>query len=285
MRSVNSLSVNTPYDRVDINAKLDLFTLNISNGGTIETRYDGKLLSTFDPSEMYEVVNFKDAVTALIDVVENIFTPLAYKLSFKAGYQEFKLKGKEHEINGETFHEMLWLTNSSNGTKKMAVRYGLMRQICSNGMVTFSKDGGAKFALKHLTANNVNEELKKFMLELPKLDVSKQIKRLDVVAKKSITVRSLSDALVNKVGKVGNETVWQLLVDKFSSSQTDRIGTKEDALIVGINVPYTKLTDEVLDTKIRAWDVLNCYTELWRSLDSGQVERETNKILEIIENN
>ena len=68
----------------------------------------------------------------------------------------------------------------------------------------------------------------------------------------------------------------------MGSSKTDRLADRKDALITGINVPYKKMTKEVLGTKLDAWKVFNCYTELWRSLDAGEVERETNKILSIL---
>jgi hypothetical protein len=130
----------------------------------------------------------------------------------------------------------------------------------------------------------VNEELKKFMLELPKMDVTGQIKVLKGIGKKTITVKKLVEAIntKDKKNKIVESSVWKLLAKKFASSKTDALGTKEDAIVVGINVPIQKMTKETLDTKLSAWSVFNCYTELWRSLDSSGIERETNKILEIL---
>jgi uncharacterized lipoprotein YehR (DUF1307 family) len=279
MNAIERLSVKTPYDRATIEERLKNFSVEVDNGMVI-TKDGNKVLSKYASSKIYEVVNFKDAVDSMLEVIEGIFKPKTYMLTFKAGYQELKLQGASHVINGETFHEMVWLTNSTNGMRALSVRYGLMRQICSNGAVAMAEGSG--FKMKHITNNNVNEELKKFMLELPSVNVKVQIKKLGDIAKKEITVEKLADSLVNKIGKEGNETVWKMLVKKFSSSATDKIGTKEDALIRGINVPFSEMTKETLETKIPAWSVFNCYTELWRSLDASQVERETNKILEIL---
>jgi len=283
---VGKLAANEPYnkkailDRVSqISVKKERGVIVTRDNGQI-TKNKGNIVSKFRPSKIYEIVDFNDAVKTLLSVIGGIFNPEFYNITVKAGYQELKLRGKSHKINGDVFHEMVWLTNSTDGTKRLSIRYGLMRQWCSNGAVMTYK--GSSFQVKHLTSNNVNEELKKFMLELPKLDVTKTIKRLKSIGGKTITVRELSDSLVNKIGTKGNDTIWKLLADKMCSSKTDRLGTKEDALITGIKVPFKKMTRETLDTPLDSWKVFNCYTELWRSLDAGEVERETNKILEIL---
>jgi hypothetical protein len=276
---VGKLAANEPYNKKAILDRTAMISVK-KEGGVIVTRDKGNIVSKFRPSKIYEIVDFNDAVKTLLSVIDGIFNPEFYNITVKAGYQELKLRGKSHKINGDVFHEMVWLTNSTDGTKRLSIRYGLMRQWCSNGAVMTYK--GSSFRVKHLTTNNVNEELKAFMLQLPKLDVTKTIKRLKSIGGKTITVRELSDSLVNKIGKKGNDTIWKLLVDKMASSKTDRIGTKEDALITGIKVPFNEMTKETLDTPLDSWKVFNCYTELWRSLDAGEIERETNKILEIL---
>lgn len=278
-RTIDTLAAKLPYNKKEIMNRVSQISIENKNG-TIITKDGDVLLSTWKPSKIYEVVNFKDAVKAMLNVAENIFNPECYNLTFKAGYQELKLRGGSHKINGEVFHEMIWLTNSTDGTKRLSVRYGLMRQICSNGAcVTHS---GSSFKVKHLTSNNVNEELKSFMMELPKLNVTKQVKVLKAVAKKTVTIGHLADSLVNGIGTAGNDKIWGLLARKLSSSKTDRLGDKYDAAVSGIKVSYADMTKETKAIEIPAWTALQCYTELWRSLDAGEIERETNKILEII---
>lgn len=279
MKNDNILSVVTPYNKKAILASVSGLTVTKERGNVI-TRNNGKITSTYRPTKIYEHVNFKDAVNMLLPIVANIFTPLFHNVDIKAGYQELKLRGNEHVINGDVFHEMMWLTNSTDGTKRLSIRYGLMRQICSNGMIR--TEHGSSFKVKHLVSNNVNEELKTFMKSLPKFNATEQIKTLKKLEGKTITVKKLADTLVNKIGEKGNETIWKSLVRKLSSSKTDSLGSAQDALITGINVPFVKMTKETLDTKIDSWKILNCYTELWRSLNAGEIERETNKILEIL---
>lgn len=277
--TIDKLACTEPYSKKAILDRASKISVK-KERGVIVTRDGGEVVSKFKPSKIYEIVDFSDAVKGLLAVIGGIFKPEFYNITVKAGYQELKLRGKSHTINGDVFHEMLWLTNSTDGTKRLSVRYGLMRQWCSNGAVMTYK--GSSFQVKHLTTNRVNEELRKFMEELPKLDVSHTIKKLQVLNGKKITVHKLSDALINGVGKKGNDTIWKLLAAKMGSSKTDRIGTKEDALIKGINVNFRKMTKETKETRLDAWKVFNCYTELWRSLDAGEVERETNKIINIL---
>lgn len=273
------ISATTPYNKKDILARAAAIKVSKNRQGVVITKDGDKIVSKYKPTDAYEIVSFGDAVKQLLNAVDKIYKPEFYQMTCHSGFQELKLRGQDHVINGDVFHEMMWLTNSTNGSRRLSVRYGLMRQICSNGAcVTLA---GSSFKIKHLTSNHVNEELKSFMLELPKMDVTSQIKVLKGIGKKSISVRKLVESLHPKK-KLVETSVWNLLAKKFASSKTDALGTKDDALVIGINVPINKMTKETLDVKIPAWSVFNCYTELWRSLDSSGIERETNKILEIL---
>lgn len=279
MRNQAEQAAKTPYSKKAILKRVNSIKVT-KERGYIVTRDGNRLISKWKPSKIYEKINFADAVSMLLNVIGILFTPENYTLTIKNGYQELKIQGKSHIINGETFHEMIWLTNSTDGTKQLAVRFGLMRQICSNGAVMTYK--GTSFKMKHLTSNNVNEELQSFMKSLPKLDVTRQITELKKISQKEISVRELSNYLVNGIGKKGNDTIWNDLVRKLTSSKTDSLGTKQDALIKGINVPFNKMAKKTLDSKIPSWTVFNCYTELWRSLDASEIERETNKIMKVL---
>jgi hypothetical protein len=250
-----------------------------SRKGTVTTKDGGKVISVYNPTEQYEIVQFSDAVAQLLAVVGSIFKPEFYAINIKTGFQELKLRGKEVIINGDVFHELIWLTNSSNGSRRLSVRYGLMRQVCSNGACITLK--GTSFQIKHLVSNNVNEELKAFMKSLPKLDVMEQVRVIKSLNAKKIKVKDLITKL-HPENKMEITPAFIDLVKKFSSSKTDAIGTKKDALITGLNVPIKDMTKEILDTPINAYSIFNCYTELFRSADASMVEAQTNKILEVI---
>lgn len=271
-------AATTPFNKKEIIERASEITVTMKNGIVITKKGD-TIVSKYKPTDLYEIVSFSDAVKQLLAAVDKIYKPEFYELTCYSGFQELKLKGAEHIINGDVFHEMMWLTNSTNGSRRLSVRYGLLRQICSNGAcVTLA---GSSFKIKHLATNHVNEELRKFMMELPMMDVTSQVKVLKTLSKKKIKVRDLITKM-NPSKKLVDSSVWNLLAKKFSSSKTDSIGKKEDALIIGINVHVNKMTKETLDTEIPAWNVFNCYTELWRSLDSSGIERETNKILQVL---
>lgn len=275
---IDRLAAKMPYDKKEILNQLEDFQVT-TKGSVVITKYKDKTYKS-DRSSNYEVVDFKKVVSALLENIGGIMQPNFYNLTIKKGYQELKLRGDDHIIGGETFHEMIWLTNSNDGTKKLSIRYGLMRQICSNGVVRTVKGDG--FSVKHLKSNEVNEQLKTFIKSLPALDVTQEIKTIKKIQKKDVTVREVADYLVNRVGEKGNDAIWKKLVRKLNSSKTDRLGGADDARINVINVPFHKMTDEQLDVKLPAWNVFNCYTELWRSLDAGEIARETEKILAVL---
>jgi len=281
MRTATIIAATTPFNKKAILARAAEVTVTKGRNGAITTKDGKQVLSVYTPTDQYEIVSFADAVKQLMGAVSKIFTPEFYQINIKTGFQELKLKGKQVVINGDVFHEMLWLTNSSNGSRRLSVRYGLMRQICSNGACITLK--GSSFQIKHLVSNNVNEELKKFMMELPALDIMEQVKVIKSIGNKTIKVKDLITRL-NPEKKMEITPAFIDLVKKFSSSKTDAIGTKKDALITGLNVPIKDMTKETLDTPINAYAIFNCYTELFRSADASMIEAQTNKILEVVLN-
>jgi len=278
-RVMTIIAATLAFSKAEIIKRASQVEITKGKKGSVITKDGGKVISVYNPTEQYEIVQFSDAVKQLLGVVGKIFKPEFYNINIKTGFQELKLKGASHVINGDVFHEMIWLTNSSNGSRRLSVRYGLMRQICSNGACITLK--GSSFQIKHLVSNNVNEELKKFMSGLPKLEVMEQVKILKTIGNKTIKVKDLITNL-NPEKKMEITPAFIDLVKKFSSSKTDAIGTKQDALITGLNVPIKEMTKETLDTPINAYSIFNCYTELFRSADASMIEAQTNKILEVI---
>jgi len=278
----STISANTPFNKKEIIKRASEICVSRNNKGVIITMDGTKVISKYTPTDAYEIVEFADAVKQLLNAVDKIYQPEFYTITCHAGFQELKLRGREVIINGDVFYEMMWLTTSSNGSRRLSVRYGLMRQICSNGAcITLA---GSSFQVKHLVSLHVNEELKKFMSELPTLNVTGQVKILKSLGKKKIAVRDLVSAMnaKDKKNKLVESSIWKSLAKKFVSSKTDALGSKEDAIVKGIAVPINAMTKETLDTELSSYQVFNCYTELWRSLDSSGIERETNKILEIL---
>lgn len=276
------IAATTPFNKKAIMDRVKQVEITKTTRGTVITKDNGVIISKFKPTNQYELVNFADAVAQLLAVVGTIFNPEFYQVNIKKGFQELKLRGAEHVINGDVHHEILWLTNSSDGSKRLSVRYGLMRQVCSNGLCVSTAD--ASFKVKHLVSNNVNEELKHFMKSLPKLDVMEQVKVLKTISKKTIKVKDLIEGLggsMDTKNKVA-PAVWADLVAKFASSKTDRIGTKDDAKITGLRMPVKDMTKEVLDMPLESWKVLQCYTELFRSADASAIELHSNKITKVL---
>lgn len=277
MRTI--IAADKAYNKKDIIDRASQIEISKTSRGAVITKDNGNVVSTYTPTEHYEIVQFSDAVETLLEVIGRIFKPEFYTINIKAGFQELKLRGSEHIVNGEVFHEMIWLTNSSNGSKRLSIRYGLMRQICSNGLCISL--AGATFKVKHLTSNNVNVELKKFMRELPEMNVTRQVETLKKIAGKQIAVKDVIRGL-NPKNEVVETSVWNDLVNKFGSSKTDAIGTKDDALITGLKVPVKDMPKETLDTPLDSWKVLQCFTELFRSADASTIELQTTKIVDVL---
>ena len=103
------LAATTPYNKKEIIEKASMITVTKKNG-IIITKNGDKVTSKYRATKAYEIVDFADAVKQLLNAVDKIYKPEFYQLTCHTGFQELKLRGKAVNINGDTFHEMMWLT-------------------------------------------------------------------------------------------------------------------------------------------------------------------------------
>jgi len=287
MNAMNAvLTASLPYNRTKIQEKLN--KLHVEQVGlTVSTSYDDKKLKETQVSNKYYTFDFPTFAQNIMPEVENYFTPSNYLLRMVGGRQELRLIGEEMKINGDTFYRMLSILNSTDKSRALQMNMGLLRLVCTNGMVAGVPGESVQIKGKHYKAS-LPEKIENFTDGLARFkSITEQQKGLisDLLGKQ-VSYKALANALVrNEADEVVASKVKKLsrLAGKLLASDTDRLQTVTDEqrmiLMQPEHVLYNKKS---ADMEIDAYRLLNCYTEIFRSNDSGKIARETNRILGLI---
>jgi hypothetical protein len=272
--------------------KDDVFqTLNDINiyqqGDYIITKFQNRPISETKVTNKYQIFDFSSFSKSIIEQVENYFTPETYKLRVRQGVQELRLIGEEIYINGERYHKMLNILNSTDKTRALQLNIGLMRFICTNGLVAAVEDEYTGFKNKHFKSS-LPQAVENFMKNIEKFNiiVDKQSTIIESLSKKIISFQEIAKNLaLNKDGVVKESNLLKLKAfsKKLMTSKTDRLDTSllnQEQLHL-LTFPEIFNSTNV-DIEIPAYQAFNNYTELYREYDSSVMKRETNRILQLI---
>lgn len=287
----NAFGIDKEYNKEEIFEVLN--NLKISQEGeNVITKYQGRLISNVAVSKKYEVFNFSEFAKQVVSKIETYFKPRKYKLSIKGGRQELRLIGEDVMINDDIFHKMFNIVNSTDRTRALSLNVGLMRLICSNGMVVPCGEEFESVNVKHYTSS-LPDKVEKFVEGLGDfgLTITKQTEAINALIGKTVSYKDIVKKIAfNKDGivKSTNVTRMNAFAKKIQNSETDAISGLTDKQIKLLNntsfmVSDTELFDIVEgDIEMDAYQALNLYTEIYRELDSSVLKRETKRIMDIL---
>lgn len=280
------ISASLPYDRtrvIDAINKLEVEQIGLM----VETSYDNKVLKQTEVSNKYFTFDFPHFVSGIIPEVENYFTPSNYLLRMIGGRQELRLIGEEVRINNETFYRMLSILNSTDKSRALQMNIGLMRLICTNGMVASVAGECITIKGKHYKAS-LPDKIGGFItgLERFKSITEQQAEIFSNLLGNMVSYRAVANALVrNEDNEVVEGKLKKLnrFAGKLMTSDTDRLSTiteeQRNLLMKPELVLYSKTSG---DLEIDAYKALNCYSEIFRANDSGKQKRECDRIMGIL---
>lgn len=272
------------YNKQNIFETLDNLKLERKNNNIL-TFYKNRLLSNSVVTNKYELFDFPTFAKDVVDKIENYFTPEKYRLKITKGTQELRLIGEDVLINGEKYSKMFNILNSTDKSRALQLNVGLIRFICTNGMVVPAE--GEALKTKHFKLS-LPEKVKKFVESLPKFDlnINNQVNTLEslnnIVSFKEI-VEILSkdkDGIIspNKLLKV------RAFSKKLLSSNTDKLDklNTEQIYLLNNSELFNKNEFKNVDIEIPAYQAVNCWTEVYRNYDSSVMKRETKRIIDTV---
>jgi len=163
---------------------------------------------------------------------------------------------------------------------------GLIRFVCTNGMVIGVEDELSQLKVKHFK-NSMPGKVEEFIKSLDHFDINiqKQSETLEQLSGNFVSFKELAEKLsVDKDGIISANKAMKLraFAQKLLKSDTDRLENLAKEQIELLNNPHLINEFKKIDIEIPAYTALNCYTEVFRKYDSQVLSRETNRILELI---
>jgi len=275
------------YDKNTIFQTLD--NLKISrNNNNILTHFNGELTSNTIVTDRYELFDFPTFAKEVIGEVENYFDPETYQMRISAGQQELRLIGEQVLINGDLYSKMFNILNSTDKSRALQLNVGLIRFICSNGMVIAADDEYSGLKTKHFKAT-LPEKVKEFIHNLDKfeININKQSEVIENLNGRFVSFRELAKVLaVDEYGIINDSKSLKLraFANKLLTSQTDKLVDLNSEQISLLKNAQMFLNPEFakVDVEMSAYKALNCWTEVYRNYDSSVLKRETNRILQLV---
>jgi len=87
------------------------------------------------------------------------------------GTQELRLIGEEVIINGDKYQKMFNILNSTDKSRALQLNVGLIRWICTNGMVIAVEDEYSGFKTKHFKST-MPGKVEEFIKSLDSFDMN-----------------------------------------------------------------------------------------------------------------
>ena len=281
------MKIEKSYDQIAIIDTLNKLEIE-QKGNNIFTRYDNKLISDSTVSNKYEIFDFPNFATNIVKEIENYFKPENYILRINKGQQELRLIGEEIEINGDKYFKMFNIFNSTDKSRALGLNTGLIRFVCSNGMVIGVKDELSKLSVRHFKST-LPQKVDLFLNSLKNFDlnINKQTLTLNKLNGKYVSYKEIIEKLAkDKKGIITTNRMNKVKAfsQKILKSETDRIENLRKEQIELLNNPilFTEKGYDKIDIEMSAYNALNCYTEVFRNYNSQVLDRETNRILELI---
>ena len=273
------------YDKQYVNELLSDLKIN-QYENIIKTTFRDRLVSRSEVTDKYQMFDFPNFAKSIIPEAENYFTPDKFKLKITKGTQELRLVGESQIINNEQYFKMLNIVSSSDKSKSLQLNIGLIRFICSNGMVIAVEHNSIK--TKHLKST-LDSKINSFYENLQNFNqvINNQKEILNTLQDKTVSFIEISKELLK--GKEDETTLPEsrmLKLKAFSkkllTSETDKLENLTVGQIEILNNPSLVLKNILTDIEIPAHKAFNNYIEVYRSFDSTVLQRETNRILSII---
>jgi hypothetical protein len=272
--------ITEAYDKAEINERIA--PLNISQtGGTVETKWNETNRRTVSVSSRYKMVDFKKMVRDILENIESVFAPEKYRLDIYRARQELRLQGEAVEINGDIYHKVIYLLNSTDKTKAVQMNIGFVREKNQSGViVNVNSTHKVHYSARHCKGLNLESKIASFMENLEHCDELFDLQQQKLIQLNYAKVR-LAD-----VAEALNADEKPIKFDCFKhmllNSQTDKLTGLSQKEFEALKSPYNVMDKSVLQKEISGYTAFQCYAEIFRSYDSHVVNRETSRMMDII---
>lgn len=283
------------YNKERINERIEPLKVT-TNGKRVVTWYNGSEIANVPVSDRYQIFQFGDFVHRMLPVIENYFAPSRYIMDIYGGVQELKLYGNGFKVDGEVFYEMLSILNSTDKSKALQINIGLLRQVCTNGMVVSFEENDVSIKAKHFK-KSLPEKVDYFSSKLKdfKLMSQSQVEFINKVNKMDpVSYLEIAEGLIlkkNKQNEIKHNALGIKRTREFGkmlmyspTDKLDRDSYRNKRVIFDSPDRYVnrRLIGTNKDVELSAKTAFNCYIEPYKKSDSSILKTECDNILQFL---
>ena len=227
------------------------------------------------------MVDFKKMAADILANIEDAFTPEKYRLDIYRARQELKLQGEPVVINGDVYHKIIYLLNSTDKTKSLQMNIGFIREKNNSGVIiNVNSAQKVHYTARHVKGQNIENKISSFFENLSNCNelFDLQSKKLIKLNYHNIKLSKIAECLKAEKNPVRFDIFKHMLLN----SQTDKLTGLTSKEFEAIRSPYNVMDRKVLDKEINGYQAFQCYAEMWRSYDSHVINRETSKMMDLI---
>ena len=278
------------YNSLEVENHLERLNVIKPNPCLVHTVLSGKVISKVNVSERYQVFDFSKFVTDHLETIEKQFQPKSYELKIHKGYQEVRFLGEMQQINKEEYLPMFVIMNSSNCSYPLSVNFGMLRLVCSNGMVIGKEGEHFGFKVKHYR-NAISNRIAGVENILQNFQGIFERNRglLEYFNDSEISYAAFLKKMIlnpENIPLISQLKNAKLLGKKLLTSASDAIDHQElnSKQVKALENPGLLLIKDksVADINLSKFKVFQCYTEIYRNYNSAIQSKETNKIFNIL---
>jgi hypothetical protein len=273
------------YEASKIKEQLKQFEIHQEESGNLITKFQGRIINSSKVSHIYQPFDFSNFSMNIIEQVENYFQPEKYYLRIRKGIQELRLIGEEILINGDLFYKMINILSSTDRSKALQLNIGLYRDACDNGLI-FGIYGG--YRTKHYKSS-LSKVVEEYVNSLTQFNISvdSQAAILKTLRKEKVSFLEVARGLAyDEKDILSNSGILRIKAwsKKLLNSETDAMSDLSGEEFLLLNQPENYLEQDKVDIIIPAYQAFNTYIEIYRSYDSSILRRESDRILDLINN-
>lgn len=246
-------------------------------GEQVITKLGNTVINVTNVSNRYEVFDIRSFMKSKIEQIEANFPIHFYKFRLKSGVQELTLISDEVEINNTPYYKSFYILNSSDKSRRLNMNMGLYR--ADNNSYVVGSIRNLSLSKKHLKGVTKLAEEVSQSIDIETFD--EQISAIQSLVGQRVMLSKVREIIVDKDLQI-NHRKFDALKNSLRHSPTDRMAALNKSQIDTLATPSETLhIDSKNDFLVDAYQVFNCYIQVFSRQDSYVVKKETEKILKI----
>lgn len=301
--------MHSPYQRKFVLDEIKDFSAT-TDGQRVTTMLGEHSLNSVVVSSQYQLFNFKDYITTVLETLERVMQPERYYIEIKKGVQEINILSAPFDVCGEQYCKGFYILNSTDKTRALQFMAGLYRVGAGTEIVMHIKDelvdifssslgNGATYAKVVHKGKNFHDkidEMRAFIDRMPLL-IDIQILVLQDLGIHEVSMKSLyrrmfyenagenadGRSIPASASRVRTQAFARQLMRGSDKLMLTTTSTESAQDFTDLGDPVKFLNRAAADIYVNCYQALQCYMNAYKSRDTSVLRRESKRFTDLLE--